>query len=215
MKAKILIVDDHRMLAESLKGALDREEDMLVVGIAGSGREAIEMARKRKPHVIVMDICMANVDGMQAAHEILRRNPAMRILVLSAYSSPNMVEEMFSLGVAGYLLKEEPLDVVIKAIRDTSRGLRCVSGAIEERKNRTAVRASPKISMVAPAVLTDKQLAVLQLVAMGATNTEISRKLDIGYTTVMSHLVAITKKLGIRNRTDAVRYVAFHKILPT
>lgn len=215
-RIRLLVVDDHSVLADSLGEVVGMQDDMLLVGTAPDGREAVDMARDRKPDVVVMDLAMKHLDGMRATREILCRDPAVKIVVLSVHSDDFTVSQMFKLGAAAYLVKEERLPVVVEAIRKAFKGEKFISEKIRARRRSglSAVQPERRMSLVPPGALTARQLDVLRLFSMGSTNTEIAAALKVSYSTVRSHRHLLEKKLGIGNRADAIRYATFHGLIP-
>ena len=194
---KVLLVDDHPVVREGLRGMIDAEADLTVVGEAGSGAEAIVMAESLQPDVILMDLRMPDVDGVTATERILALLPGTRIVVVTTYESDTDILRAVEAGAAGYLLKDASRSELAEAVRDAARGKTVLAPTVADRLVRF-VRQPVSVA------LSTREVEVLGLVATGKTNAEIGRELHISEATVKTHLLRTFHKLGVSDRTAAV-----------
>jgi DNA-binding NarL/FixJ family response regulator len=194
----IMLVDDHPVVREGLRGMLEAEPDLTVVGEAGSGAEAVALDRVKQPDVVLMDLRMPGLDGVGAIREILKETPARRVVVLTTYETDADILRAVEAGAAGYLLKDASRAELAGAIRAAARGETVLAPSVAGKLvNR--VRNPPPASP-----LSAREVEVLRLVAKGRTNAEIGRELHIGEATVKTHLLRAFGKLGVSDRTAAV-----------
>jgi NarL family two-component system response regulator LiaR len=199
---RILAVDDHDMLRSGLATILKAFPDLLLVGEASSGGEAIQQALKLKPDVILMDLLMPEMDGVSAIREIRQRQPAIRIIALSSFGEEELVRSALRAGATSYILKNVTADRLAEVIRMTHSGLPTLSPEVT-----AALLDSPDHSKhQALEQLTLRELEVLDLIAEGKTNDEISLQLSLSKNTVKNHVASILGKLGAGNRTEAARF---------
>jgi len=192
----ILIVDDHEVVRSGLAAIFGFQKDFAVVGAAENGAEAIRLAKRLKPDVIVMDLVMPDTDGVVATREILGENPLVKILILTTYATSIDLKRAIDAGAVGAISKDMPNKELIAAIRTVANGGRAVSPDIE---NQLAVIAEIP-------TLTDRQLDVLASIARGLTNQDIAVKLGISEDGVKAHLKTLLSKLGVSNRSEAAAY---------
>jgi DNA-binding NarL/FixJ family response regulator len=197
MTTTVLLVDDHPVVREGLRGMIDAEADLTVVGEARSGTEAVAMAESLRPDVILMDLRMPGVDGVTATERILAALPHTRIVVVTTYESDTDILRAVEAGAAGYLLKDAPRADVANAIRVAARGETVLAPSVAARLV-IQVRRPQRDS------LSGREVEVLQLVARGMTNADIGRQLFISEATVKTHLLRAFGKLGVSDRTAAV-----------
>ncbi|UNB54286.1 response regulator transcription factor [Mycolicibacterium sp. YH-1] len=193
----VLLVDDHPVVREGLRGMIDAEPDLSVVGEAGSGTEAVSMAQSLCPDVILMDLRMPDVDGVTATERILATSPGIRIVVVTTYESDSDILRAVEAGAAGYLLKDATRAELAAAVRDAADGKTVLAPSVADRLVRF-VRRPP------PASLSSREVDVLALVSEGLTNADIGRRLHISEATVKTHLLRAFNKLGVSDRTAAV-----------
>jgi DNA-binding NarL/FixJ family response regulator len=194
---RVLLVDDHPVVREGLRGMINAEVDLTVVGEAGSGAEAIAMAESLCPDVILMDLRMPDVDGVTATERILAASPSIRIVVVTTYESDADILRAVEAGAAGYLLKDASRLELADAVRDAARGKTVLAPSVADRLVRF-VRQPASVS------LSSREVEVLGLVAKGRTNAEIGRALHISEATVKTHLLRAFNKLDVSDRTAAV-----------
>jgi DNA-binding NarL/FixJ family response regulator len=202
----VLLAEDHQIVREGLRTLLQAETDLEVVGEAASGRQAVELAGKLHPAVIVMDIAMPLLNGLEATRQILKAAPATRVLILSAHSDDAYVEQVISLGAAGYLIKQTAAHVLPKAIRAVAGGGEFFSPAIARRldQQRAADREGPPRQPASR--LTSREVEVLQLIAEGKANKQTAAELGIGIKTVEKHREHLMRKLNIHDTAGLTRY---------
>jgi two-component system, NarL family, nitrate/nitrite response regulator NarL len=208
-RIRILLVEDHSVVREGVRALLTPEEDMEVVGEACNGREAVQMAGKLRPDVMIMDIAMPLLNGVEATRQILKSVPATRVLILSAHSEDAYVEQVMGAGAAGYLLKQSAANILVKAIRETHRGRTSFSPSISKRlgdiQEKSMGRAGGKPRKGAVR-LTSREQEVLQLIAEGLANKETAAQLGISIKTVEKHRQHLMSKLGIHDTAGLTRY---------
>jgi two-component system response regulator NreC len=203
MSIRVLIVDDHAVVRSGLRLLLDAEDDLEVVGEAGSAREAVFEARTANPDVILLDVVMPDQSGLEAIPTLLHEHPGAKILVLSMQDDPRYVREAFAAGASGYVLKEAADAEVVAAIREVARGGRYVHPALGARLV-AADTAAARRAEEDP--LSDREREVLRLLALGHTNQEISTRLYISVRTAETHRAHIMQKLRLSSRAELVRY---------
>lgn len=200
----MLLVDDHAMLRDGLKAMLSSVGDIQVVAEASDGREAVDEAVRMQPDVIVMDMAMPVMDGLQATLEIKRRAPASRIIILTQHDNKEYIFPLLKAGAAGYLLKKAAGTELVSAIRAVAEGGTflhpSVAGAVVEGY----VRGSDQGDGLDR--LTERETQVLGLVAEGLSNQEIADRLILSVKTVMGHRANVMQKLDLHNRTELVKY---------
>ena len=206
MSIRILLVDDHQMMRDGLRSVLDLEDDLDVVGEAGNGYQALEMARTRRPDVIVMDIGMKDLNGIEATRQIIAQNPRSKVIGLSTHSSEPYVVSMLEAGACGYVLKDAAVDEMRRAIRVVAAGKHYLSPEVAGTVVASSLRGPSPEGDSAPAVLAPRERQILQLLAEGHTSSEIARQLHIATTTVDSHRRNIMRKLDLHSVAALTKY---------
>jgi two-component system, NarL family, response regulator NreC len=206
---RVLVVDDHAVVRSGLKLLLAAEEDLEVVGDAGTADEAVTRAELLKPDVVVLDVVMPGRSGIDATPEILLRSPDTKVLVLSMQDDPRYVEEAFGAGASGYVLKEAADAEVVQAVREVAAGRRYVNPQLGARLATTAARERAKDDDP----LSDREREVMRLLALGHTNQEIAQLLFVSVRTAESHRAHIMQKLGLSTRAELVRHALAHGLL--
>lgn len=200
---KILLCDDQAVIRDGLEMLLTLEKDMLVVGSASDGAEAIELAAQKQPDLILMDLKMPGVNGIEATRDIHARFPRIKILVLTTYDDDEWVFDAIRAGASGYLLKDTPRQKIIEAIRGTMAGKSFLDPAVAGKlMNQIASNQKQPASILAEK-LTDRELDILRLIAKGFNNSDIAGQLHLSEGTVRNHVSAILEKLGVSDRTQA------------
>lgn len=208
-KIRVLLVDDHPVIREGLSTILGTAADVEVVGEAGSGLEAIDKAREHRPEVLLMDIRMPELDGIEATRRIKSQFPTMSVIVLSTYDNDAYIVGAVSAGASGYLLKDVSKDLLIHHIREVSRGGMLIKTSLLHQvfSNLASAKNIPPagISEVPPELnsLTPRERAVLRLMVEGQRNKEIAKVLAISEDTAKKHVQNIIAKLGVSDRTQA------------
>jgi len=201
-KMKILIADDHPVVREGLVTMLSRENDIEVVGEAQNGKVAIEKARELKPDIVLMDLRMPEVDGIEAIRRIKSENPQVKFIVLTTYDNDEYIFKGIEAGARAYLLKDAPRAELFKAIRAVSRGESLIEPAIAGKVLDRFAELSRQTQ--SPEALSERELEVLTLIAKGTSNKLIATNLNIGESTVKTHIQNIFHKLNVSDRTEAV-----------
>ncbi len=194
---RLLIVDDHPVVRSGLQGMLASQTDFEVVGEAQDGSEGVALARKLRPDVILMDLRMPEMDGVEAIGRIKTRQPEMQILVLTTYESDADILRAIEQGASGYLLKDAPREDLYAAIRAVAQGKSPLAPAV-------AARLMGRLRGSADKALSNREIEVLELVARGTSNKQIGKELWISETTVKTHMLHVFEKLGVTDRTAAV-----------
>jgi DNA-binding NarL/FixJ family response regulator len=189
----VLIADDHPVVRDGLSGIFGGADDFEVVGLASDGEEAVELARRLKPDVVLMDLRMPRMDGVTAIRQLA---PAQRILVLTTFDADTDVLPAIEAGATGYLLKDAPRSELYRAVRAAARGEAVLSPPVATRVLRAARSDEPSLSA--------REIEILELVARGTTNREAAERLFISEATVKTHLIHIYAKLGVPDRASAV-----------
>jgi len=199
---RVLIVDDHPLFREGMRGRLDRMDDIAVVGEASDGDEAVRLSRELEPHIVLMDIKMPGLNGIEATREILRTNTRVGVLMLTMFEDDDSVFAAMRAGARGYLLKDSGGEGVVHAIRAVTSGEAVFGPGVAERiigffsVPRSAQRAFPE--------LTEREEEILVLVARGKSNQEIAAQLFVSVKTVRNHVSNILLKLQVADRAQAV-----------
>jgi NarL family two-component system response regulator LiaR len=204
-KISILLAEDHVIVRESIRQSLEREPNLVVVGEAGDGEEAVRMAKKLNPSVIIMDISLPNINGIEATKRIKAAQPSAIILVLTAYDYEQYIFPLLEAGAAGYLLKDISSRELINAIQTVYRGEAVLHPAIARKVLERFKQSKTEQEKVHYAdVLTERETMVLKMAAKGMSNTDIAEALFLSVRTIESHLGSIFNKLSVGSRTEAV-----------
>jgi DNA-binding NarL/FixJ family response regulator len=194
---RVMLVDDHPVVREGLRGMLEAEPDLTVVGEAGSGAEAVALARREQPDVVLMDLRMPGLDGADATAEIMATTSSIRVIVLTTYESDADILRAVEAGATGYLLKDASRAELAGAIRAATRGETVLAPSVAGRLVR-------RMRQPAGQSLSAREVEVLRLVGRGNTNAEVGAALHISEATVKTHLLRVFNKLGVSDRTAAV-----------
>ena len=215
MSISVLLVDDHNIVRQGLKALLTCEPDIHVVAEAQTGREAVQIAGKIHPEVVIMDLAMPLLNGWEATRQILKVAPSAKILVLSTYEGIEHVQQAIASGAAAYLMKQTAASDLVKAIREVRKGNAYFSPVIAERlRERTYQGGSdPKPQPVADVELTLREAEVLQLIAEGFANKQIASELGLSVKTVEKHRQQVMNKLNIHDTASLVRHAAAKGII--
>ncbi len=206
-KIKLLVADDHKIFRQGIKKLLEEESDMQVVGEAANGREAVKRATELKPDVVLMDITMSNLNGLEATRQIKKALPNAKVIMLTMHKNEEYVLQSFQAGASGYILKEGAVEELVSAIRSIHQDKSFLSPTISRtlidaylRKRETGKTETPFD------LLTDREREVLQLIAEGHTNREVAKSLFISVKTVEAHRAHIMQKLNIHDIAKLVKY---------
>ena len=200
---KVLIVDDHTVVRDGLTAVLGRQGDFTVVGEGRSGLEAVEKARELQPDVILMDLRMPELDGVEAMHRIRAENPDVKFIVLTTYDSDEYIFRAIEAGAKGYLLKDASREELFQAVHAVHRGESLIQPGVAAKVLDRFARLSRQASADSEA-LSGRETEVLQLMAKGAANKEIAASLSLSESTVKTHVANIFHKLDVNHRTEAV-----------
>jgi len=211
----VLLAEDHVIVRQGLCALLNADGNFKLVGEARNGREAVDMAHKLKPDVILMDIAMPLLNGLEATRQILAAAPTAKVIILSAHSDDEYVERMSAAGVAGFLEKQTSAEVLTKAIREVAKGGSFFSPAVAKRMRDNLGKPRDRDGMVKAngARLTSRENEVLQLVAEGSANKQVAAELGISIKTVEKHRQHLMDKLNIHETAGLTRYAIAQGII--
>jgi len=213
MTISILLADDHQMIRQGLKLVLEAQPDLKIAGLAADGLEAVALAERLKPDLVIVDIQMPGLSGMDVIRQIKHRLPGCRMIVLSMYDEEEFVLGAMRQGAGGYVLKESSADDLVNAVRAVMRGERYLSPRLAERAIQMyLMQTTPAENHYS--TLTNREREVLHLSAEGLTQAEIGRRLCISPRTVEVHRAILMRKLGLRSQADLIQYAHQVKIIP-
>jgi DNA-binding NarL/FixJ family response regulator len=202
---RVLIADDQALVRAGFRAILEGQEDVEVVGEAADGGEAVAWARELRPDVVLMDVRMPSMDGIEATRRLLRDGDAPRVLMLTTFDLDEYLYEAMKAGASGFLLKDAPRDQLVGAVRTVAAGEALLAPALVRRLIEDFVsRPAPGARSPAELDLTQRELEVLTLIARGLSNAEIAAQLFVSEATVRTHVTHILSKLGLRDRIQAV-----------
>ena len=200
---RIAIADDHQSIIDGIKLLLNYEEDIEFVGTANNGKDLIELIKHKEPHVVITDVRMPNVDGIQLTKKIKTMYPNTKVVAFSMFDQDNVVKEMLDAGVSGYLLKNSSLDQVLKAIKAVYQGDTYYDPHIAFNDSSSSEKQTT--------ILTKRQLEILKLIGQGKTTSEIATELCIGKHTVSTHRKNMARVLGLKGKGELLRYAVERK----
>jgi two-component system, NarL family, response regulator NreC len=211
---KIVLADDHQVVRKGLKALLSIEPEFQIVGEAGDGLETLKLVDELQPEILVLDLMMAGINGLEVTRQLNKKNPRIGIVILSMHSNEAYVLEALRCGAKAYILKESPPEELIHAIKEVSSGRRYLSSPLTER----AIEAYTQRTEVKPIEpydqLTIREREILQLTAQGATNTEIASRLFISPRTVETHRTNLMRKLNLHNHAQLIQFAIQNGIIP-
>lgn len=210
---RILIADDHTLMREGIRALLDNEPDITVVGEADDGRETVRLAHQLRPNVILMDIAMPSLNGLEATRQIKREHPEINVLVLTMYDHEEYLRQVLKVGASGYILKRAAASELVAAIRAVNAGEAVLSPSITRILLDDYLRRESPIVELKDDELTPREREVLQLIAEGKTSREIAELLDLSIKTVQSHRGSIMQKLDLHDRGELIKYAIQKKII--
>jgi len=205
-KLRIILAEDHETIRDGLKLLVNSRSDMEVVGEADNGTTALQLAEEFSPDVVVMDISMPELNGLQATKKLKDKSPQVKVLILTRHSEPGYLQELLQAGASGYVLKQSKSEELIRAILAVAAGQTYLDPAITERAV-TQLRESGQVPHKAPNTnLTAREADVLRLIALGYVNKEVAARLNLSIKTVEAHKSNAMNKMGMKSRVDIVRY---------
>jgi len=217
-KTTIVLAEDHQIVRQGLRALLESEPGLHIVGEAADGVEAAQLAERLQPDVMVVDLMMPGLNGLEVTRQVSERAPQTRVIILSAFDNEAYVSEALGSGAAGYVLKKSSAADLVQAVQEVMADRRYLSPALSERAIEAYVRYIQQVreSTTDPyETLTPREREVLHLAAEGYTNAEIGERLSISPRTVETHRANMMHKLGLHTPTDLIRYAMQHGILPT
>lgn len=211
---KIVLADDHQVVRKGFKALLSAEPDFKVVGEAGDGFETLKLIEQLQPEILVLDIMMSGINGLEVTRQLSKKSPKTGIIILSMHSNEAYVLEALRCGAKAYILKESPPEELIKAIKEVHYGRRYLSPplselAIEAYTQKAEVKTEEPYDQ-----LTTREREILQLAAQGYTNTEIANRLFISSRTVETHRTNLMRKLNLHNHVQLIQFAFQHGIIP-
>jgi DNA-binding NarL/FixJ family response regulator len=213
-KLKVLLADDHAVVRKGLRFVLERDGNVEVIGEAADGREAVKLAERLTPQVVVMDIAMPNLNGIEAAAQIVKKNPRIGVVILSMYSDEGYLVRALSAGAKGYLLKDSAEEDLVRAVESVGQGKPFFSPAIAQTLLGDYMRRLQQENREDSFdLLTDREKEILQLLAEGKSNKEVAALLNVSLHTVETHRTHIMQKLNLHNTAEIVLYAVRKKVI--
>lgn len=209
MRVRVLLVDDQPLVRSGLRASFEAEDDIAVAGEVANGREAVRAVRELRPEVVIMDLRMPRMDGVQAMREIARLDgPAPRVIILTMYDGDEELFDALRAGASGFVLKDSPPAKLVEAVREVASGNGLLSPSLTRRLIAEFARR-PALDSAArrgPVRLTQRELDVFRLIVRGYTNDDIAKMLVLGQSTVKSHVQRLYQRLGVKDRVQVVIY---------
>jgi len=214
MSVTILLADDHQVVRQGLRALLEAEPEFQIIGEAGDGLETMRLVERFKPQVLILDLMMPGVNGLEVTRQIHQRFPETAIVVLSMHSNEAYVLEALRNGAAGYVLKETGITDLVRAVREALAGRRYLSPPLSARAIDSYVQKAQAATLDPYETLTTREREVLQLAAQGLTNAEIANRLSISPRTAETHRTNLMRKLELHTQIDLIRFALKRGILP-
>jgi DNA-binding NarL/FixJ family response regulator len=214
MTVSILLADDHPIVRQGMRRLLEAESDLLIVGEAADGLETVQMVEKLQPNVLIVDMMMPGLNGLEILRQVKKRSPATFSIVLSMQSADSYVVEALRSGASGYILKDTGPSELVSAVHKVIQGERVLSPKLSERLINAYLQSSDHAILDPYETLTDREREVLQLASEGLTTLELAKRLSISPRTAELHRGRMMNKLGLRSQTALIRYALKRGILP-
>ncbi len=214
MSISILLADDHNVVRHGIHALLAAEHDFNLVGEAADGLAALQMAEQLEPDILVVDLMMPGLGGLEVTRQMGQRSPHTRVIILSMHDNEAYVLEALRNGAAGYVLKGANHEDLIQAIREVAAGRRYLSSPLSERAIEAYIQKTMDTTLDSYEMLTTREREILYLSATGLNTTEMGEKLSISPRTVESHKTSMMRKLGLRTQLDLIRYALKRGIIP-
>ena len=212
-KIRLVLADDHTILRDGIRALLEDQPDMLVVGEAEDGRQTVQLTQDLRPDIVLMDIGMPLLNGLEATRQIKRDHPDIQVLVLTMHENEEYIREVLAAGASGYVLKQAAASELVAAIRAVHRGEAVLSPAITRVVIQDYLRSEAAQPVTASNELTSREREVLQLIAEGHTSKEIAEMLYLSVKTVQAHRTSLMQKLDLHDRGDLIKYAIQKKII--
>jgi two-component system response regulator NreC len=212
-KVRVLLCDDHTLFREGIKAILKDELSIEIVGEAEDGRQAVAQARQLNPDIVLMDIAMPDLSGVQATHRILRANPKTKVLILTMYEEEEVITRCLDAGASGYVLKDAPRAHLIHAIDVVNRGGQYLSSRALKKVVKQYVKGAKSTAATTYERLSDREREVLKLLADGLTLKEIAVRLVLSVKTVDAHKTNLMRKLDLHDRSELIKYAIQRKLI--
>jgi two-component system response regulator NreC len=210
----VVLADDHHIVRAGLRAVLAAEPDLQVVGEAADGLEAVHLVERLQPHVLVVDVMMPGLTGLEVTRQVRQRVPRTRVVILSMHANESYVLEALRNGAAGYVLKDAIAGQLVHAVREVVGGRRYLSAPLTERAIAAYVEKAQAAALDPYETLTTREREVLQLAAEGYANPDVATRLSLSPRTVEMHRGNLMRKLGLQNQTDLIRYALRRGIIP-
>jgi DNA-binding NarL/FixJ family response regulator len=214
MTLSIVLADDHPVVLLGMRTLLEPEPDFSIVGEAGDGLETTRLVERLQPDVLVLDLMMPGLNGLEALRIVRQRSSRTRVVVLSMHSSNAFVAEALKNGATGYVLKGSCEEDLVHAVREASAGRRFLSAPVTERAIEAYIEQSRSAELDPHETLTPREREVLQLAAEGKTSSETAARLHVSHRTVENHRANLMRKLGLQNQSELVRYALRRRLIP-
>lgn len=211
---RVVVADDHHLVRQGIRALIEQANDMQVIGEAEDGYAAVDLAEQLQPDVLVLDIAMPQLNGIQAIDRIRAASVGTKVVMLSMYSDNVLLQQALQAGAKGYLLKDAVTEELLLAIRAASRGATYLSPVVSDKLLGDVLNPHPETENVDPySVLTPRELEILQLISEGYTNNNIAKLMHISVKTVERHRTNLMAKLSVHNLVELVRYAIKHKLI--
>jgi two-component system, NarL family, response regulator NreC len=214
MTVTVLLADDHPIVRQGLRHLLEAEPNVTIVGEASDGLQAVQLTEKFRPDVLILDMMMPGLNGLETLRQVKERSPATCSIVLSMQSADIYVVEALKAGALGYVLKETGPSELVNAVQEVVRGQRYLSPRLSERLIDVLLQTTEKVTADPYETLTNREREVLQMAAEGLSTSEIAKRLSISPRTAELHRARMMNKLRLQNQTDLIRYALKRGILP-